>query len=918
MDIKINLLNSTDAKHFSPENQHENELVHRREFNRVDEWIDARVRLINDVNNSGGTKKFLRTHDAVSVLGGRGTGKTSFLLTIKEYCLKQKPEIQILDIIDPTLIEEKGHVFLNIISLIKDVVDSQLDTNNCDPRSAEFHRKNVWIQKVESLAHGLPSLDGIGTELTNAEWQDPEYIMQRGIRAVTSARKLEENFNDLITYALEILKKKAFLLILDDIDVSFTKGWPVLETIRKYLTSPHVFTIISGDFKLFSLSVRKQQWKNFGKALLKNEADFGGRRDEYNNIVTELEGQYLKKVLKPERRIHLTTLGEKLLYKGRRDDREPPAEISRGDSPILPKPSPKADGYNIMIQMLSNGEVILRNIRDTYECVFVKFGIKNSYQAEAYRSYFLNLPLRSQIRFLSIFMNSDYSLLRNDISDVFLSELFDKKIQISTFEGREQFLSPTILNLLIQEKKFGETYQLQPTTTDEVLNACLVALNFILSESIKNSPFLIFDYFIKIGYLRNLLSTVGYLDGKQSLNNNLNAAIPSVEGICKHAALLQDRVLRDSAALMLSYMVGVKGTTSKGANQPEGSVQLKGLASLGKRGDSNRIDSVFKQADITQSILIKLPASIASPAHRQSSMVVYSIYTLLGAIAELIRRATEDDLDNGFLELSQIREYSAPNFERSLTDNDDINDIVFDKEDQTENATELKSYAECWIKLFDVDAISPHLLGKISTRMFYAFGNKKSRPQNAGDAMHRMVITFMNAILVEEAKENLKDAANINIDNAIDTDKIFLNNLIKLSSKASELPFSKWMISCPLLLCYLNGEITKNGSFQTFIYPEIYNENRQLSVYKLLSNIDTVYNGQSETMNNELYSLDAIVSNEDLYNYCRNNNIPYDLMMDSKNNDQIYKMFPRFFNVGSKSSKAWNFRKYINGNSLEW
>ena len=41
------------------------------------------------------------------------------------------------------------------------------------------------------------------------------------------------------------------------IDVNFNNGWKVLETIRKYLTSPQIITLLSGDIKLFSKSIRK-------------------------------------------------------------------------------------------------------------------------------------------------------------------------------------------------------------------------------------------------------------------------------------------------------------------------------------------------------------------------------------------------------------------------------------------------------------------------------------------------------------------------------------------------------------------------------------------------------------------------------------------------------------------------------------
>ena len=926
MRITINLQKSTDAKGFNPK---EDELVHVREFERVKSWIETRIKFVDELGKS--KEKSPRMHDTISVLGARGTGKTSFLLSIKDY-YETDTQIQVLKIIDPTLIEEKGHVFLNIISLIKETIENKIDKNNADPKSDEYQKGMIWRRKMASLAQGLPSLDGIGAELTSAEWQDPEYIMNRGITAVTSARKLEDNFNDLVAYALDILDKSAFLLVLDDIDVSFTRGWPVLETIRKYLTSPQIITILSGDFRLYSLAVRKQQWKNFGKGLLINEGELLNKLPEYNRVVTELEGQYLKKVLKPERRIHLPTLGDKLRVKNNnrrdntisiKDSTSNPNYIASGEYEIFISSDEKDQSAD---NIIANGSIVF-----VYNAILEQFGIKNSYQADTYRSYLLNLPLRTQIRLLSIFISPNYETLQHSISDVFLSELYDKKVPVSIVENMPQFLSPAILDLLIREKQLGETYQLQPITTDDGLNACLVALSFIYSDKIRNYPFLIFEYFIKIGYVRNLVDSLGYQGDRDNRDRNENSRrlLPSVEGLCRHAALSQDKVLRDSAALMISYMMSVRGTTRMGVNQPEGSLQLKGLSELGRRGDVNRIDAIFKETDLIQGIIISLPVSISKIAQRQDTKVVYSIYTLLGAIAELIRKDHVDDLDNGLLELSQMRQYNAPDFERSIDDGDNSEDMTTandDKLDPKATTNSLKRLIRTWIAQYNLTSISPHLLGKISTRMFYAFGNIiSSKPQNAAEGMHRMVTAFMNSVLVEEAKENLKETSNININNTITSDSIFLNNLEKLRVDKESLPFSSWIISCPILLAYLSPETIKTSRFSAFVNEEVYaGEPLQLSVYKSLLIGSTVYLEEKiesrQKKRGPVLPEREIRTNKDFYNYCKSRGIPFDFIMNTPTKDfeKVFKTSPKFFDVKNKDVKLRNFRRYIKKERLTW
>lgn len=239
-NIIINLQESSNARKFEVGN-----IIHQREFDRAIALINKKI-YRSDLNEK------IRYNDTISILGPRGSGKTSFLLSLQAYYKKGKKikEVEVLDIIDPTLIEEKGHVFLTIISLISETVESKLKISDCTPCSTSYPNMKEWKDKLRKLADGLPSIDGVGSGLDYSNWQDAEYIMDKGLKSVKAAINLEVNFNELVCCALKILGKKVFIISLDDIDVDFRKGWPVLETIRKYLTSPQIIILLSGDLKL--------------------------------------------------------------------------------------------------------------------------------------------------------------------------------------------------------------------------------------------------------------------------------------------------------------------------------------------------------------------------------------------------------------------------------------------------------------------------------------------------------------------------------------------------------------------------------------------------------------------------------------------------------------------------------------------
>lgn len=259
-------------------------------------------------------EKYDRVHHTILIQGKRGSGKTSFILSVKDQIekgfknpneeIKTPESLEILDIIDPTLIESKEHVFINIITRIKENVEHQIK-NKSDSTYTD------WKDSLKKLAGGLSMLDGVGGEhLKESIWDSPELSLEKGLSNSKHGYKLEENFKIFIHKSLKVLNQKAFVLILDDIDTSLNEGRLILETIRKYLTTPELITILLGDIELYSTLVRQLQWEKIDpKQTLKNY-ELEKNRDIYTAQIEHLEEQYLIKILMPENRINLFSLSE--------------------------------------------------------------------------------------------------------------------------------------------------------------------------------------------------------------------------------------------------------------------------------------------------------------------------------------------------------------------------------------------------------------------------------------------------------------------------------------------------------------------------------------------------------------------------------------------------------------------------------
>lgn len=810
--LTINLNESSNAREFEGNN-----IIHKIEYSRAISLIRKQIQ-----NAQFANKNNVRYNDTISILGSRGSGKTSFLLSL----LKDKnitSDAIVLKIIDPTLIEEKGHIFLTIISLIKEIVYDKLRFNECIPGDQSYPKMREWKTLMHKLADGLPSIDGVGVGLNEIDWKDAEFIMDRGLESVKAATYLENNFNKLVNESLKVLGKSAFVITLDDIDVDFRKGWPVLETIRKYLTSPQIIVLLSGDLKLYSKAIRKRQWGNFGKELLINEGERLEKMNHYNDLVTEMESQYLQKVIKPENRIHLTTLFEKVTT------------------------------YKVKIKIIKkepDTEVVSDEwIKDYYDTVLENFGIRNPYQAEAYRSFLMSLPLRTQIQFLT-----GYNDPSSNIADAFLSDLYEKEVDIQLAQNLPKMFNITVIKLLLRERILAEAYQLQPITTDISLNSSLTALSFLFCRHVKSNPYLIFDYFINIGYVKNLLDDIKYKETKGD-----GQTMPySIDDLCRSSGVYQDKVLRDIAGNITSYVRGVINYPKLNSTKCyAGTIPLTGLAIRAKKENEFRIDEEFK-TDPDGFRIASIPLSISSSNWKNSTILTSSIFVLISAIGEFIKvyyadgksviQNDDDEISrkdimiaNTLIELSQIRTYVMPNFNRQdvkFEDNEeneeDDSDLTIDeKKEVNEKIITQAKIIRKWIERFPETqiAISPHLLGKISTRFYFALDSieRKQRINNLGNLFYRIIIAFVNSVIIEEIKEisktdikreNFRKALtskDLILDNTITDNRIFKKNLKVAMTYKENLFLSQWILSCPLLLMYLpkNESIIEN--YKNFI-----------------------------------------------------------------------------------------------------
>jgi len=256
-------------------------------------------------------RELQRIHNAIFVDGDRGVGKTAFMLSLEQCWGKRVGDrsgtLHFFAPVDPTLLET-GDNFLNIIvaHIYRKVAEA----------CTEKKRQDFW-RDFEAVGEALEA---------GANFNDQQV---RGAERILAARdhgELEIRLYSFFESACEILGVKALVVLIDDVDMSLTKGFHVLDVVRRYMACPLVIPVVSGDIKLYEILVASHFADELGvkdkmkvlsledlrRPLEAIEAEEG----DYKGLIIRaqmLSLEYLKKVLPLHQRVQLKLIPDLLL-----------------------------------------------------------------------------------------------------------------------------------------------------------------------------------------------------------------------------------------------------------------------------------------------------------------------------------------------------------------------------------------------------------------------------------------------------------------------------------------------------------------------------------------------------------------------------------------------------------------------------
>ncbi len=768
-------------------------VINQDELYKITNEIEKRIKNIKEVLDANIINTPI-TYNSILISGSRGAGKTSFLFSLRNK-LKENTDIEILDFLDPTLIEEKAHIFFTIISLIKSKVEEKFNETGNDDDFLIYNKKS-WYESLNKLAKGLPLIDGACSK-TPDFWDDATHILNKALDDVNSSFELRKNFECFLKLSLEILNKKVFLLFIDDVDTKFDKSWSLLETIRKYLATKYIITILTGDFDLFSMSIRKHQWENFGKDFIGNETKNDNEKFEFlKSKITDIEAQYIEKILPVQHRYALRTFKEIL------EDRTNEIKIKFFDG--------KEQEY-----------------RKFYKSVFNKFGLYNSFEQEPFEIVIQNFPVRTQMSLLRIFANNltatedcFFSIQKFDVTqfvNLFVSYFAKEGMYTSSLINPE-FINIEVLKFLVKNDALENLYQLQLIDSDKQKNIILFVLNFVLCYYMNQNKALVFENMYRIGYLRNILSIISF-EGKDEKSKFIDIV-----------GLFQTKTAKVSCSLLQAELF------KNGISNNYGSILIENGEIIKKIFEKINKSSLTAE----KKALLLLPTCFLTT--KEGKKLVFSFYNLIGCINDiLVQNVSPDSIERILKPMCQIRSYIIDEFEKKEKQDTDANEET-NPELQNDNTDE-NSYDFELDKLFNSngdwqslgseigswkdfinnlqESIAVHVLNKVSTRVFYSFKEIQKNYkeidsfESLEELMNLFVCELFHAAIIEEYNEakasiNKIDINLFNIENKKDLE-IFINNLEKLNSHIKTnkedkkyFPLTQTLLSCPILLSFVD------------------------------------------------------------------------------------------------------------------
>lgn len=323
-------------------------------------------------DNYNNAMAFRRPHHVFTIDGGRGTGKTTTLLTLHyflghlgsdgtqlgnedtklwfknhNFLAAESPgdDYQKLTLPLPLIFpNEMAHtetVIENVFALLHNFLEkyrSKLESDLMPPtwetrdfrdfvkgqRDGNDYKQPrlTKLQKIEALlldlknnvARGWTFSQELGEELLGRDSLDfQDYVGRRSEQVHHSYLRIE-TWRDFVNTFLDTFGYRFLVICIDDTDLSPIVGEGILHAIRMYFCHPRIITILSVNYNTLRYTLQTLAFRRLSESLRVIPDNFQGKlKHEWLQHEQKTVNQYLEKLLPPRYRVQTSVTAEDLL-----------------------------------------------------------------------------------------------------------------------------------------------------------------------------------------------------------------------------------------------------------------------------------------------------------------------------------------------------------------------------------------------------------------------------------------------------------------------------------------------------------------------------------------------------------------------------------------------------------------------------
>lgn len=744
--------------------------------------------------------------------GTRGAGKTTFLRfayqefsnsTTARYspnagqAVHSLARLLPLMYLDPSRIESSEIVLLHVLKHLRRLAQE------CPTRgSAHEERLEKFRRLFQQMAGGMHLFVSKDSALKEV---DAELFLDYGLDRAADSQRLRALLHDTIDLVCEMYNANALLLAIDDADTKADLALEVLESIRKYLDTPRMVVLVTGDLEMYSLLVQNHFQRDFASEDKGLNPD---RKTQQTRMVEHLEDQYLLKLFPIQRRIQLKTLHTLV------------------------------DKLRYAVTIPETAETL--TLTDAVDRIAVE-GLRLRVQADKrlFREHVLKLPVRSVLQLLSTYFKPDQESNANGreraseaLRATALSSLYRHDVDVESIaEGDLHAAIEAAFDLSLLDGDPDTAAYLRPQVRNLSLRNSYVSLSADIARLCEKNPARAITY---------LLSTAGS-SSIYRLVEKIQGDVPSRSSGDGRGEELQRRVKqylsvgRTENSLNWSWHATA---ALIGATTSSTWVLRQGITGVrtGSKGGARTIDDQLRAALSLDGVVLYPAIAFSQSGVKQfgNTQRYLSIFNTLGLISNLLdldhrdRDARRASISTQLNKVLSIPTVSLPNWkDLAATENADVMLSTGSAHEGAEHtsARELLAFnhfvnqVETWLDICNDLKKSFHpsavLLGKIWNRLYFSLDNisyharsGKLNKERCAKSMELFAWALINACLVEEFdyhhRDDVESAANIDRKNPVTSGEPVINKFVDISPRLA--PLTYMIATCPLILGLLKRD----------------------------------------------------------------------------------------------------------------